>query len=163
MTNRNGTGTHSEAAGTNAASESRDEMREFAESLSLYRSAMHHVAEKRAARPFALPSQTQASRALRMRFVLVPALAAALAVAVLAPALRHPSHPAGNTPRPVVQTPGPAPIEDAKVDDTQLMNQIDSDLTEDVPDALAPLADMSDQAVTTTKNAVSEKTHVSHQ
>jgi hypothetical protein len=41
------------------------------------------------------------------------------------------------------------------------MNQIDSDLSEDVPDALRPLADLSDQAATT--NSVSEKKNVTHE
>jgi hypothetical protein len=41
------------------------------------------------------------------------------------------------------------------VDDTVLMNQIDSQLSESVPDALEPLADLSAQAAT--QSSVSEK------
>jgi hypothetical protein len=98
-----------------------------------------------------------------MRLIAVPALAAALAVAVVAPAVSHWRHASAPAPQPQAHRNSAAPVETATVDDTRLMNQIDSDLTEDVPDALAPLADMSDQTATTTKNSVPEKTHVSHQ
>jgi hypothetical protein len=49
----------------------------------------------------------------------------------------------------------------ANVDDTVLMNQIDSELSEDVPDALRPLADLSDQS--TSSSSVSEKKDVTHE
>lgn len=136
------------------AVDSRDEMRELAEAVSLYRSAMQHVAEKHAAQP--APSFTASiaaarhpARSVKMRLVLVPALAAALAAAVIAPAVSHLHHPA-STPPAVAHTASPAPEQTvASVDDTQLMNQIDSEVSEDVPDALEPLADLSEQATTT--------------
>jgi hypothetical protein len=90
-----------------------------------------------------------------MRLVLVPALGAALAAAVITPAVTHLRHPAA-----AVNNGGPvqAPASTvAKVDDTQLMNQIDSDLSEDVPDALQPLTGWDDSSATTAKNSVTEK------
>jgi hypothetical protein len=47
------------------------------------------------------------------------------------------------------------------MDDTALMNQIDSEVSEDVPDALRPLADLSDQ--TTTSNTATEKKNVTQE
>ena len=135
----------------------RDDVRPLAEALGLYRSAMHHVAEREAARrPFRQGfADAVPRRPLRLRLILAPALAAAVAAGVLVPLYSH-SHPsqapsvtvAGNT------APGPAEAR-ANVDDTVLMDQIDSELSEEVPDALRPLAVLSDQS--TTANTVSEK------
>jgi hypothetical protein len=123
---------------------SSQEMREFAEALSLYRSAMQHVAEKQAARPFV--TERKPAPSFRMRLVMVPALAAALAVAVIVPTVSHLHGHAGTKTGSVVAGAPQTPTTTvAQVDDTQLMNQIDSDLTEDVPDALQPLADMGTQ------------------
>lgn len=130
----------------NPEGESGREMREMAEAMSLYRSAMHHIAQKHAeaAAPWTSPERLAAeaqhrARAHRMRLVLVPALGAALAAAVLAPAVGHLHHEKAAVAR---VEPAPA-TPSATVDDTDLMNQIDSDLDQDVPDALAPLADLS--------------------
>ena len=134
---------------------SSQEMRDLAEALSLYRSAMQHVAEKQAARPLAMDRKPAPS--FRMRLVMVPALAAALAVAVIVPAVSHLHGHRGITAAKVVDvTPQTPTTTVAQVDDTQLMNQIDSDLTEDVPDALQPLADMGDQTATA-KSSETEK------
>jgi hypothetical protein len=145
-------------AGTRQTSSptSSQEMRELAETLGLYRSAMRHVAEKHAARPF-MPAMRR-TPGLRMRLVLVPALGAAMAAAVIAPAYMHLHHAttiAGTPVKPIVQT--ASATTPASVDDTDLMNQIDSEVSEDVPDALQPLADMSDQAATATTTKDSEK------
>ncbi|HKR26182.1 MAG TPA: hypothetical protein VJS11_01965 [Acidobacteriaceae bacterium] len=139
----------------NPENESGREMREMAEAMSLYRSAMHHIAQKHAeaAAPWASPERLAAeaqhrARAHRMRLVLVPALGAALAAAVIAPAVGHLHHE-----KAAVARVEPAPARPtATVDDTDLMNQIDSDLDQDVPDALAPLADLSSQPGTTTQS-----------
>ena len=137
------------------------EMREIAEAMSLYRSAMHHIAQKHAVAPMnqerlASEARRQA-RAHRMRLVLVPAMATALAAAVIAPAVGHMHHEKAAVAR-AVQT---APAETvASVDDTELMNQIDSDLTQDVPDALAPLADLGSQQGST--NQSTEKANAAH-
>jgi hypothetical protein len=123
--------------------ESRDGMRELAEALSLYRSAMRHVAEKQGARPMVL--RTRSVTAMRVRLFAMPALAVALAVAVIAPTYSHLHHKAIATSTVGANIAQPVPTETvAKFDDAQLMDQIDSDLTEDVPDALQPLADVSD-------------------
>ncbi|HEY6447263.1 MAG TPA: hypothetical protein VIY53_12450 [Acidobacteriaceae bacterium] len=132
---------------------SSEEMREVAEAVSLYRSAMHHMAEQPRPRPAEMAKRAASS--FRMRLVLVPALGAALAAAVIAPAVSHMRHP-GTTAvehTPAVQAPA---TDVAKVDDRQLMDQIDSDLQEDVPDALQPLADWGEPAATT-NNSVTEK------
>ncbi|HTV16273.1 MAG TPA: hypothetical protein VME68_16245 [Acidobacteriaceae bacterium] len=134
----------------------RDDMRELVEAIGLYRSAMRHVAEKQAGRPFAPVAQRASG--FRLRMVLVPALGAALAAAVITPTVVHMHHPATTASRvsPAAQVPGTATTV-AKMDDTQLMDQIDSDLTEGVPDALQPLTGWDDTANKATKTAGTEK------
>jgi hypothetical protein len=133
---------------------SSQEMREMAEALSNYRSAMRHLTDKQVARPFA--ARRESARSLRIRFVLVPALGAAVAAAVITPAITHMHRPAAKAP--VAQVTAPSETTTvASVNDNDLMNQIDTDLTEDVPDALQPLADISDQSATTTKTTGTEK------
>ncbi|MGC2298806.1 MAG: hypothetical protein WA476_08395 [Acidobacteriaceae bacterium] len=134
----------------------REEVREMAEALSLYGSAMRHIAERVAARtPITVRRPT---RTMRFSLLLAPALATVVAAAVIAPVysrLHHHSAVFGvvtNTVRPN------AADARANVDDTVLMNQIDSELSEDVPDALRPLADLSD--LTTNASSVSEKKNV---
>lgn len=134
-----------------AGKDVRDEM---AEAVTLYRSAMRHVAEKQAERPF-VPAARRISP-LRMRMVLVPALGAAMAAAVIAPTLAHLHHPA-STPVKVAADGTATAATVAKVDDAQLMSQIDSDLTQDVPDALQPLTGWDDTSATTAKTAGTEK------
>jgi hypothetical protein len=136
----------------NTAGESREEIREIAEALSLYRSAMQHLAEREAARP-RIAQRTAARRPIRFTLLLAPALTAAVAAAVLVPVYSHLHHHRGSTPAPIAQQ-NPAETR-ASIDDTALMNQIDSEVSEDVPDALRPLADLSAQ--TTTTSSVSEK------
>jgi len=142
---------------------SREDVRGLAEALSLYRSAMHHVAEREAAR---LPvvhglAESRPRRVFPLRFLLAPALAAAAAAGVLVPVYGHFHHRQTGSVAVAAHTqPNPADAR-ASVDDSVLMNQIDSDLSEDVPDALRPLADLSDQATTT--NTVSEKKNVTHE
>lgn len=141
-----------------SGAETRDEMRELAEQISLYRSAMRHVAEKQAERPFVRTAQKTSG--FRMRLVLVPALGAAMAAAVIAPTLVHMHHPAIAS---VTVTPIAPPVnaatQPASVDDTDLMNQIDSEVSEDVPDALQPLEDMSDQATATATKVTENNAH----
>lgn len=140
--------------------ESREELRELAEALSLYRSAMHHVAERRALRPWT--AEPLPRRTFRLGLLLAPALAAAVATAFLVPEYLHHHRrpaPAAAHAAPVAQ---PAPAQTlASVDDTALMNQIDSEVSEDVPDALRPLADLTEGS---TNNAAStEKKNVAHE
>ena len=144
-----------QAVNQTESDDTREEVREMAEALSLYRSAMHHLAEREAARPFA--AEPRPARTLRLRLILAPALTAAVAAGVLVPVYSHFHH------RPTTVTdarnaqPGPADVR-ANVDDTVLMNQIDSELSEDVPDALRPLADPSDPG--TNSSSVLEKKDV---
>jgi len=141
--------------------DTRNETRELAEAVSLYRSAMQHLADKQAGQaPASFTASMTAERrpvkSAKMRLLLVPALVAALAAAVIAPAVSHMRHPAA-VKRPTAQSVAPAPEQNvASVDDTQLMNQIDSEVSEDVPDALQPLADLSDQTAST---GTTMKTH----
>jgi hypothetical protein len=138
---------------------SREDIRDLAEALSLYRSAMQHVAEREAARPFV--PEPRLARTFHFRLLLAPALAAAVAAGVFVPVYSHFHHHHSGSATVAIRTqPNPAEAR-ASVDDTVLMNQIDSDLSEDVPDALRPLADLSDQATTT--NSVSEKKNVTHE
>ena len=137
----------------------REEVREMAEAFSLYRSAMRHIADREAARPFA--AERRAVHAFRFRLLLAPALTAAFAAAVLAPVYSHfHGHHTSSVTIANITRPTP-PSAHANVDDTALMNQIDSELSEDVPDALQPLADLSDQ--TTNNNSVTEKTNATQE
>ncbi len=154
---RTDTVTNGEAA--EARPESRDEMRELAEAIGLYRSAMHHVTQKQPPQPWVAERRT--ARSIPMRLMLVPVLAGALVAAVMAPTLIHLHHGAGTTPHPVAHLVQPAAenspaTANEKLDDTALMNQIDSEVSEDVPDALQPLVNVSEQAAAT-QNSVSEK------
>lgn len=136
--------------------ETREEMRELAEALSLYRSAMRHVAERRMARPLAM--QTRPLRHMRLRLLLAPALAAAVAAGILIPEYAHHHHRRAAVARPA-NPPTDTPETRASVDDTVLMNQIDNELSEDVPDALRPLADLTEGS-TTNAAASTEKKNV---
>lgn len=136
------------------AMESREEVRELAEALSLYRSAMTHVAERSCAHP--RPAVQRSARPFRLRLLVGPALGAALATGILLPVYGHlHSHHAAvlQAETPTAPDPGSAR---ASIDDTVLMNQIDSQLSETVPDALEPLADLSTQTAATS-TSVSEK------
>lgn len=140
-----------DAAANPEPDSSREEVRDLAEALSLYRSAMHHIAEREAAHPFA--AEPTRARTFRLRLLLAPALTAVIVAGVLVPVFSHLHRPTSPVARTVV-TSTPAD-QRATIDDTALMSQIDSELSEDVPDALRPLADLSDQAATS--NSVSEK------
>jgi len=135
----------------------REEVREMAEALSLYRSAMHHIAEREAARPFAV--EQRPARAIGFRLLLAPVLTAAFAAGVFVPLYGHFHHHA--VPAPHTLASSNTADTGSAVDDTALMNQIDSEVSEDVPDALRPLADLNDQATTIT--AVSEKDDVTQE
>lgn len=142
------------------AGETREDVRELAEALSLYRSAMQHVAERRALRPWA--AEPLPRRTFRLGLLLAPALAAAIATGVLVPAYVH--HERRDKPVARETTPAgrQAPVETrASIDDTALMNQIDSEVSEDVPDALRPLADLTEGS--TTDVSATEKKNVTHE
>src|SRR5579875_3860935 len=153
MKNRSKTATRTADPG------SRDEMRELAEALSLWRSAMHHVAARQgeASRPIPAPP----AHRLRKGLLLIPALSAVVAAGVLVPIFVHQDrHPAAHAPITAEQTAPPSG--GTRPDDTALMNQIDSELSEDVPDALRPLADPGD-STTSGSTITSEKKNVTHE
>ena len=131
--------------------ESREEVREIAEALSLYRSAMTHLADRSTAHPRVAAQRSAAPS--RFRLLLGPALGAALAAGILLPVYGHLRHHSAAVATNV--SVADAASARASVDDTALMNQIDDQLSENVPDALAPLADLSVQAAT--QSSVSEK------
>ncbi|HTV81358.1 MAG TPA: hypothetical protein VME18_01815 [Acidobacteriaceae bacterium] len=143
--------------GRTEETETREEVREMAEALSLFGSAMRHMAERRAERLCTQPRRTEEGRArsLRVRLVLAPALGAAAVIAVAVPAWTHfhQGEAAAQKPAPAAQASAETR---ASVSDTVLMNQIDTDVSEEVPDALEPLAQLSEQAAAA-KTTVSEK------
>jgi len=139
----------------------REEVRAMAEALSLYRSAMHHLGDREIARRPALQDRAEPgpARLIRLRLLLAPALGAAVAAGVLVPVYAHFHQTHSSRAGTDATRPGPAETR-AAVDDAALMNQIDTELSEDVPDALRPLADLSDQ---TTTNSASEKKNVTQE
>jgi len=143
-----------------AAGETREEVRELAEALSLYGSAMRHLAEQQSASPWI--EARRPSRGLRLRLLLAPAMAAAVTAAVALPVYSHlHHHHHGMAPIAQITQPSPAQTR-ASVDDSALMTQIDSEVSQDVPEALQPLADLSEQTASST-TSVSEKKHVSQE
>lgn len=143
------------ASRTTTPNETREEVRELAEALSVYGSAMRHLAEHEAARPWV--AERHPSRPVRLTPLLAPALVAAVAAGIMVPVYGHlhhfDRHQAVVVPQVVVET-------HARIDDTALMNQIDSELSEDVPDALQPLADLTEQP---TNSTASEKNNVTQE
>ena len=148
-----------EAVANSEPDATREDIRDLAEALSLYRSAMQHVTDREAARPFA--AKRRPTRIVGFRFLLAPAHGAAIAAAALVPAYSHFHHHPSSAPVSQNQSQHNATSNVATVDDTVLMNQIDSELSEDVPDALRPLADVSDQ--TTSSSSVTEKKNVTQE
>jgi hypothetical protein len=135
-----------------AIDQGRDEIREIAEALSLYGSAMRHLAERAPARTLAAGKNP--ARGFHLRLLLAPALTALVAAGIFVPMYSY-SHHHHAIVREHAKAAEQTPAVVANVDDTVLMNQIDSELSQDVPDALQPLADLSAQTTTTTN--VSEK------
>jgi hypothetical protein len=140
------------------APEGREEIREIAEALGLYRSAMCHIVERSQVRPLAFARRP--AWVSPFRLLLAPVLTAAVVVGIFFPLYSYSHHHVVVVTRPA-ETFRHNPAALATVDDTALMNQIDSELSQDVPDALEPLADLSDQNSTTTN--VSEKKNVTHE
>jgi hypothetical protein len=141
-----------------AIDQGRDEIREMAEALSLYGSAMRHLAERAPARPFVAGQRP--AHSFHLRLLLAPALTALLAAGVFVPVYSYSHHHTVQIREHAKET-EQSPATVANVDDTALMNQIDSELSQDVPDALLPLADLSAQTTTTTN--VSEKKNATHE
>jgi len=134
------------------------EEQELAESLKLFRSAVHHVAEREAAQLAPMPRKWGS---FGQRLQLMPGwafgwgLAAALCLSVLPFWIR--SHRAMPAPAPVAQT-HVAPK--ANVSDEALLSQINDAVSQDVPDSLRPLSEMDSWSSSTqSTNKQSEKNH----
>ncbi len=103
--------------------------------LSAFRSALVEWSEDQAARPLRQSTRWEVLRD-RMNFMnWVPAFGVAAAVAVLAAFLvRTPMAPKATVQPPTTQQ--------AQISDTALMEQVDAEVSETVPDAMAPLTDL---------------------
>ncbi len=151
---------HNKAGGDARLDGSHEEMRELAESLSLFRSAMHHIAEREAARPWAM-ARPPAHR-MRLRLLLAPALAAVVAAGVLVPLYTHDHRHHAEAAARTAAAQRALAENLASMDDTMLMNHIFNAVSEDVPDALQPLADLSAQAAAQ-NTSVSERRNVTQE
>lgn len=129
----------------------RDEMRVLAEALSVYGSAMRHLGDREAARPWVADKAPSAR--VRLTLLLAPALAAAVAAGVMVPVYGHFRHAEERPAAALQQTPPAAAETTASADDTALMNQIDSEVSEDAPDALQPLAALTEETNNNAANA----------
>lgn len=136
------------------------EEQELAESLKLFRSAVHHVAEREAAKLAPMPKKWNS---FGQRLRLVPGwafgwgLAAALCLSVLPFWMRSHRTASVASPAPVAQThASPA----AAVSDEVLLSQINDAVSQDVPDSLRPLAELDSWSSSTqSTNKQSEKNH----
>ena len=119
---------------------------QFAADLENLRTAVHHAAERASAQPLSatwLIAARRRQRTSQRRLVLAWTCAALLCVGVAVPFLRH-STPATAPPVAKVQT--------VVIDDTALLEQVDSAISESVPSSLAPLATLDDLNSTTSTN-----------
>jgi len=143
-----------------SAEGTREEVRELAEALSWFGSAMRHAAARQPERPWVPEAAPARAPRMRMRLVLAPALAAMLAVTAMIPMAGHFRHAEARKMAPVAQE--TCTETRASMNDTVLMNQIDSDVSQEVPDALEPLAELSEQAAVT-KSSGSEQKNVTQE
>ena len=122
---------------------------QFAADLRNLRSAVHRAAERQVQRPLApawLISATRRQRAAHRRVMLAWALVgtcAALLCAATLPLLHRATPTAAP---PVAQFPS------HQTDDTALLEQVDSAVSESVPSSLAPLATLDEWSSTTSPN-----------
>lgn len=114
---------------------------EFAASIRDFRSAVTHVAERETKLPVAanwlVPAKKRHSRA-QLRISLGWACAALLCLATI-PFSIHPSHQTAMNDHPATVVSTPALPADS---DTDLLDQVDTEVSESVPSSLAPLADL---------------------
>lgn len=119
---------------------------EFAADLRNFRSAVHRASEQQSPQPSASVWLLPAKRRLRSaqrRLVLAWGCAALLCIGAL-PFLHHANTVVGTTPVAKVQT---------EVDDTALLEQVDTAVSESVPSSLAPL-DTLDSLSSTDSNEI---------
>jgi hypothetical protein len=141
----------------------REEVREIAESLSLFRSAMHRIAEREAARPMPeLRSERRPVRMLLHPALLAPVLATAIFVASL-PVYQYFHHAHASAVPAVAASGASASVASTRAADAALMTQIDAEISEDVPDALQPMADFGMSESTQLSSSATEKNHVTQE
>ena len=129
---------------------------QLGEDLRNFRSAVHRAAERQTSQPVAFGWLNAAKRrrhAAQRRMILAWGLAALLFAGALP--LLHQS-----------KTAGPAGVRQSNVEDTALLEQVDTAVSESVPSSLAPLTELDDlNSTTSTKNETplnkSEKKNVS--
>lgn len=120
---------------------------EFVSALSDFRSAVNHVAERETAKPVAynwLVPARQRYRSAQRRLILAWTCAALLCIGAVP--LLHQTKPVA-TPPVVAQQNNPG-------DDTALLEQVDSAVSESVPSSLAPLATLDNWSSSTSSNEV---------
>ncbi|MBT9330922.1 hypothetical protein [Paracidobacterium acidisoli] len=129
----------------------REEVREIAESLALFRSAMHHVADHEASRlaPATRPAHLRSPRLFLHPAIVGPVLATAIFLASL-PLWLHPRH----EPHAAVETAVSVHTSQPhRIPDAELLSQIDAEVSEEVPDALQPMADLGSAASATSTSS----------
>jgi hypothetical protein len=126
---------------------------DFAAALRHFRSAVHHIAERETSQPvpagWLIPAkrrQRSAQRSFVLAWSLVTTSAALLCVGALP--LLHRANPAVHEP--------PAAAVQSDADDTALLEQVDSAVSESVPSSLAPLAALDSWSSTTASEAATE-------
>jgi hypothetical protein len=126
---------------------------QFATDLRNLRSAVQRAADRRTAQPVpfgwlnaAKRRHRSAQRRVVLAWSLVTVCAALLCIGAL-PFLHHATPP--------VTAQQVAPVQPVVIDDTALLEQVDSAVSESVPKSLAPLATLDDLGSTTSTNTES--------
>jgi hypothetical protein len=123
----------------------------FANDLRNFRSAIHHIAERETSRPvpagWLIPA-TRRQRSSQRRLILAWSCAALLCVGLLP--LRHKTTTVVQQPVAAVQT----QVNDAE--DTALLEQVDSAVSESVPSSLAPLTALDSWSTTIASEPANE-------
>jgi hypothetical protein len=128
---------------------------QFAADLRNLRSAVHRAADRQTAQPVpfgwlnaAKRRHRSAQRRVLLAWSLATTCAALLCIGTL-PLLRHAAKPAAEPPVAVVHSTA------NDTDDTALLEQVDTAVSESVPSSLAPLATLDDMSSTTSTNTES--------
>ena len=119
---------------------------QFAADLDNLRTAVHRAAERASTESFSatwLIAARRRQRASQRRLVLAWTCAALLCIGVAVPFLRHST---------TAPTPPVAKVQPVAIDDTALLEQVDSAVSESVPSSLAPLATLDELSSTTSTN-----------
>lgn len=136
---------------------------EMAESIALFRGAMHSIAEREMARPVSIDWLKPAQRRRRQaqgRMIMAWACAAALCFAVVPRIAPHRSSaPAVAVVTHSATTPSPSAAAKDQTEDTAFLDQVDNAISEPVPSSLAPLEELDSWSSTTSTNH-SEKKNV---